>query len=253
MNPITAPAQTEPNISCWNGGDSFRSRWLDAFSVMLPGGEHFLNEAVKTWLEAERCNPGVPEALKQEAMRFMREEATHRRAHGLYNARMAQNAPQVMAHLTLRIDTFVGEMNCWRLPTRLAFAAGFEQLTTFFCQEMLRSGNCWLDPVQSTPQKRLWLWHAREEVAHHRVLADILSAAGVGNTRRMIAFAACALYLTWDWGVCFFSLCAHDIKTKQVSVSRLLFQAARFAVLGGPSLFRVFGRACVHWLVPARH
>ncbi len=236
----------------WNGGDAFRSRWLDAFSVMIPGGERFLTEAVQNWLESGHGHCDASETLKEEAMRFMREEAAHRRAHGLYNARTAQDAPEVMTRLERRIELVVDEMSGWSLPTRLAFASAFEQLTTFFCKEMLRPHNPWLTTVQSTPQKRLWLWHSHEEVAHHQVLADILKAAGVSNARRMAAFVACALYLSWDWGVCFVSLCAHDIKTKRVSPWRLQAQAGRFAVVGFPSLIRVTWAAWVHLVVPTR-
>lgn len=221
----------------WNSGDAFRSRLLDAFSLLLPEGEKFLCDAMKDWMVASEGDPNAPEPLRQEVRRFIREEVGHSRAHGLYNARMAGHSPAVRA-LEERMAAVMAGMGGLGLPTRIAFMAAFEQLTTLVSREVLREGSAWLG-AGDTPQRRLWVWHCQEELAHGQVAVDVLRVAGPGHARYVPVFIASAFFLACDLAVSCARLCWSDVRCGRVGAGRLIAQAAAFAVRALPSMGRI--------------
>lgn len=220
----------------WNDGDAFRSRLFDAISLMFPSGEQFLITAVSDWLDASPHGPPPPPRLQQEAQRFVREEAAHRRAHRLYNDRLAAHAPAV--RLEQRIAAAVQTMAARDLSTRIALAAGVEQLTAWLSFEVLRPRSAWLGQG-TAPQMQLWRWHAREEIDHRHVALDILKASGVTHGRRVLGFLAVVFYLSCDVGVSLAAICVADLRAQRVGAGRLAREAATFAVRALPGLVRL--------------
>jgi uncharacterized protein len=241
MNSTATATTTDHQIpfTWWNNDNAFRSRLLDAFSLMIPSGERFLVATVNDWLQTPACDRASAE-LQQEAQRFVREELSHQRAHRLYNDRMAATAP-VARQLEQRIDAAAEELTPWRLQTRIAYASAFENLTTILCTQMVRERNPWLAGRPSA-QKRLWLWHAHEEMAHHQVVTAVMRAAGVSHGLRITALLASAMFLISDLLYCLLRLCLADVRAKRVSAWRLAAQAAGFAVQAAPSLLRMAGQ-----------
>jgi uncharacterized protein len=267
MNVSASYAEDNHAALWWNDGNAFRSRLFDAVSLILPSGETFVGKTVSDWLQTASAESG----LRAEAARFLKEEASHQRAHRLYNERLAQQS-EVVKQLEQRIAAAVAEMAPWSLRTRIAYTAAFELLTNLLSKEVLRPNNVWIGqgtssriersgstsltaPITapgSTPQSRMWLWHCQEEIDHHDIPLNISQAAGVGHGWRVLALVCAALYLASDVVVCLGYLCASDVRAGRISAGRLLGQAAYFAVQALPSLVSM-AWGCVRYVVmPSR-
>lgn len=224
----------------WNDGNAWRTRIFDAISLMLPSGEQFVIDAIDGWLKASRLGASPPASppleLQQEAQRLVDEEWVHQRAHRRYNERLATHAPA--QRLERRIANAMAPMAQWDLPTRIAFAAAFEQLTTLLSAEVLRERSVWLGQGQA-PQLQLWRWHCREELAHGHVAHDVLTAMKLSRSRRALTFVASAAYIGWDLAVSLAVMCSADVRAGRVSGWRLAAQVAGFAVCVVPSVARM--------------
>lgn len=235
---ITSPTLAVDEIPglWWNNADAFRSRLFDAISLLLPSGEKFVITAVSDWLPTTPPLPRPPSELQREAQRFIREEIAHSRAHRLYNERLRAHAPA--ERLEQRVASALDTMAAWSLPTRIALASAFEQLTALLSAEVLRTPSVWLDEGE-TPQAKLWRWHCQEEIDHRHVVQDVMQVVGVSHARRVSAFLAAALYLCSDIAVILFVMFRCDVQARRISGWRLAAQAAAFAVRVLPSLMRM--------------
>ncbi|WCM87895.1 metal-dependent hydrolase [Acidovorax sp. NCPPB 3576] len=213
----------------------FRTRFFDALSLLLPSGEAFVIDAISDALQAHG-GQGLPSpALREEALRFVREEAAHQRAHRRYNERLAQSGVPVAA-LEGRVAAAVQELAGLPLPTRLALAEAFEHLTALLSAQVLE-GTAWLQG--NGREARMWRWHCEEEVGHRHVASDVARALGVGHARRIACLALAALYLGIDLSRLLAGLLWRDILSGQVRPLGLLGQAARFALRTAPGVGRI--------------
>jgi uncharacterized protein len=233
----------ENNHVWWNNNNAFNSRLLDAFSILIPEGERFLNQTISDWLSCTTTQTQQTQELKEQAKRFMHEEASHQRAHDLYNAKLAETAPQEVSHLTLRAVQEMKKISGMKLSTRIGLAAALEQLTAIFCKELLHKKSAWLSGPTTT-QKRLWQWHAGEEINHHQIMHSILLSADVNRVERLFTFTAATYYLANDMLTALVQLYRADLGAKRVSRSKFFTQALCLAVKSAPSMLRMSG----HWL-----
>ncbi|MCH8618859.1 metal-dependent hydrolase [Undibacterium sp. TS12] len=242
MNTSSNPAATGLHTLWWNDGDAFRSRLFDAISLLLPCGEHFVVTAVNDWLNTNSHSSCTPQ-LQYEVQRLVREEQTHSRAHRLYNERMATHAPA--QRLEQRIESAMQQMAVWTLPTRIAFAAAFEQLTVLLAEQVLRPHNVWLGQ-NDTQQTRLWQWHCQEEIEHRYVVQDVADAMKIGKRRCALIFLVAACYLFTDITFALASLLWTDIRAQRVGMVRVSLQAVSFTIRAIPSLLRMAGAGLRH-------
>jgi len=223
----------------WNG-DLFRTRFFDALSLLLPSGEAFVIDAISDALQVGDWSAAPATALREEALRFVREETAHQRAHRRYNERLAQSGVPVEA-LEGRVASAVQELAGLPLPMRLALAEAFEHLTALLSTQVL-TGTAWLQG--DGHEARLWRWHCQEEIGHRHVAFDVARALGVGHGRRMACLVLAALYLGIDLSRLMASLLWRDVKSGRVRGLGLLGQCARFALRTAPG----FGRIALGWV-----
>lgn len=155
----------------WNGGDDFRSAFFDALSMSFPLGEQFFIDAVRAGAQV------LPADAPAEVHAFIGQEATHRRIHALYNARLDRH----------------GYVNGWgpRIAARnqqlaaqtadprhaVAITAATEHFTAILAAYLLDHDDVALAGAE--PRLRtLWLWHASEELEHRSVAFDLYRALG---------------------------------------------------------------------------
>jgi uncharacterized protein len=231
---ILTPLQA--NTLWWNDGSALRSRLFDALSLMFPVGEQFFLDAAQDWLRSDDCVLAASPALILETQRFIREEASHQRAHRLYNTKLAAQLPVAEMEQGL-VDAMV-PMTRWPLARRLVFMAAFEHLTALLSHELLRSGNAWLTS-QDNYQARLWRWHCAEELAHHSVSVDILRTVPVSFGWRWVALTGSALYLLTDTLGFARRMCAHDVQAGRASWGGLVLQALGLLPYAVPSVLRM--------------
>ncbi|HYH21984.1 MAG TPA: metal-dependent hydrolase [Azospirillum sp.] len=214
----------------WLGGDAFRTQVFNALSMMFPVGEQYFIDSVREGL------PFVQDPeLREDARRFIAQEATHSSLHRAFNDRLAQrglrNRVEPIIRWRIRVTERMGVRH------KLAVTMAYEHFTATFGDVVLRYPE-WLAGA-SEPMRALWLWHAVEECEHRAIAFDVHRAAGGGYAGRIGWY----LYVTL--------LFAIDTTIQTVSNlhrSGTLFRPATW----GQGLRFLFGRGgLVHRTLPA--
>lgn len=179
----------------WNGGDAFRTRFLDALSVNFPEGERFFIDSVRAF-ETVVTDP----ALREDIRVFVRQEAEHGLVHDRFNETMRAQGVNVDRILkTLRGDAR-GAKQLFSAEMQLALTAAAEHMTATLAEGLLE-----LTPEMiegATPEMRaLFLWHSVEEIEHKCVAFDVLEKTGAGYAERVFAMVAVTAYLHLRVGI----------------------------------------------------
>lgn len=168
----------------WFGGDPFKTRYFDAFSVGVPSGERFFIECVRDYRDATD-----DEELREQMRIFILQEGQHSLVHREYNERLIRQGIAVAA-----IEAYLSVVWSFMrrfMPRRfgIALTAAFEHLTT------IASHGFFLSPeVYTSADQRvmaMYLWHGAEEIEHKSVAFDTMQkAAHVGYFLRVFAMMA---------------------------------------------------------------
>lgn len=153
----------------WLDQDPFKTRLLDALSLLFPDGERFFIRSVRHFRD-QITDP----ALQARVADFIYQEAQHGRQHELHNARLAaQGMPltEMLSEIRTRLNrlwTQVGPLGC------LALTCGAEHLTAVLGRAALTHPGFWegADPNMRT----LFHWHAIEELEHRDVAYDVMQS-----------------------------------------------------------------------------
>jgi uncharacterized protein len=226
---------TKPCI-WWNNQQALRTRVLDALSIIIPCGEQTLITVLQAWLQAQTHHT-CPPSLQSEVTHFIADETKHQRAHQLYNQNLAQHAP-VVWHLEQKIKASLSTFDHAPLAERVAIAAAIEHITSIFSHEILRDKNPWL-AVGTSKQRRMWVWHAREEIAHCHVTTQVLQTTPLKRFQYRLTLVACIVYIAIDMLICVKTLCASDIKNGRTNGWSLGFQCLGLGLKSLPSIVRM--------------
>ena len=156
----------------WNGGDAFRSAWLDALSLSFPVGEQFFIDSVRNGLKA------LPDAQRArfaaEVQGFIGQEATHRRIHALFNEQLQRQGH--VNTIEQRARRRIARMDGWDPRHAVAQTAAVEHFTAMLAHWLLATPEALegAEPRLAT----LWQWHAAEETEHRSVAFDVYRALG---------------------------------------------------------------------------
>ena len=156
----------------WCGGDAFRTAFFNALSMSFPVGEQFFIDAVR---EGVKDLPEVArERFRRQVTGFVGQEATHRRLHALFNARIESH----------------GLVNGWgpRAQKRrerldgadprhaVAATAAYEHFTAILSERLLGRPDDL--PTDDERLRTFWLWHAAEEYEHKSIAFDLYRLLG---------------------------------------------------------------------------
>jgi predicted metal-dependent hydrolase len=151
----------------WLDGDFHKTALIDGLSIFLPEGERYFIRSLKHY--AGKLGDAK---LKAEINGYAVQEAFHTREHEEYNralAKLGYDVEKMEAPVlkTLRSD---------KIPIfRLAVTCAIEHLTATLSTVTLRNPQ-FLENA-SPAYRRLWMWHALEELEHKAVALDVLAAA----------------------------------------------------------------------------
>jgi predicted metal-dependent hydrolase len=152
----------------WLGGDPIATAFFNALSASFPQGERFFMDAVR--LYRDRVDPGLGEQIQA----FIAQEAVHSREHLVFNNKVAAQGfdfGRIDLYLKRRFD--FGRT----LPplNRLCATIALEHFTAILAHAILSGG----DDLDGAPPelKRMWQWHAIEEIEHKAVAFDTFLAA----------------------------------------------------------------------------
>lgn len=232
-------ARTPDEAVIWNRTIP-RSRLFDALSLILPTGESFVIATIEEWQRvAGDC---ACDTLRAEVSRLIREERAHQRAHDRYNAALIDATPGA-APAAERATRIADEIAKYSLTMRLALVVAFEHLTIVLSREILAHPD--LLPDDDCAQSRMWRWHAREEIAHGHVAADVAAHHGIGRARTVLALGLAATFLSLDVLRCWCALCRCDLSSGFPSW-RLARDTGTFLVQGLPSFMRMMAGVLGH-------
>ena len=147
----------------WNGGDPIGTALYNALSATFPKGEAFFVESVKKFRD------GASPKLAEEIRAFVTQEVMHSREHIAFNRR-AHEAGYDLKPLEDRVDWRLSFLRSKPPIASLAATMALEHFTAILAHELLR------DPrhlAEADPEsRRLWQWHAIEEIEHKGVAYD---------------------------------------------------------------------------------
>lgn len=153
-----------PHARWWNGGDPIATAFYNALSITFPQGERFFMDSVRRYRER------VSGPLKLQVQGFIGQEALHTREHLAFNGQVAGHGYDVKA-MDARTKAML-DFARGRPPLfQLAVTVALEHFTAILANAIL-SDPRHLEHADSE-SRRLWMWHALEEVEHKGVANDV--------------------------------------------------------------------------------
>lgn len=152
----------------WLGGDPIATAFFNALSASFPQGERFFMDSVRPYRKA------VDPKLADQIAAFTTQEAVHSREHLVFN-----NSVAAQGYDFSRIDLYLKKRFDFgrKLPplNRLCATIALEHFTAILAHAILSGGD---DLAGAPPElKRMWHWHAIEEIEHKAVAFDTFLAA----------------------------------------------------------------------------
>ncbi len=147
----------------WLGGDAIASAWHNALSVTFPQGEAFFIETVR------RFRDSVPPALAEQIDAFVKQEVHHTREHVAFNRQVVDAGYETKA-MDDWIRDRLAESRAQHPVAQLCVTVALEHFTAIFAHQMLKHPS--LYDGASDEARRMWTWHAIEEIEHKAVAFD---------------------------------------------------------------------------------
>ncbi len=151
----------------WLDNDFHKTALIDGLSIFLPEGERYFIRSLKHYSGKLK-----DKHLAEEINGYAVQEAFHTREHEEYNRALVALGYDVVAmeepvKQTLRSD---------KIPVfRLAVTCAIEHLTATLSTVTLRHSEILENAAPA--YRRLWMWHALEELEHKAVALDVLAMA----------------------------------------------------------------------------
>lgn len=174
----------------WRGGDPGRTAFFNALSSTFPVGEKFFMTSVRHFRD------GTPKPLRGQIDDFLYQEAMHSREHMMFNRQAAQAGFDI-APLEARARRTIAFVQRRSPLQQLAATCALEHFTATLAHALLA------DPVHlgaaDDEARRLWRWHAAEEIEHKAVAYDIWlhAASGIGPLRGWLKRCVVMCVSTW--------------------------------------------------------
>ncbi len=155
----------------WFADDEMLSMVVDAFAVALPEGERFFIRSLKHFAA------DIPDDEIQAGIRgYAMQEAFHTREHEAYNAALRKLGYDVDA-MEDRAAKLIGNPRFGPV-LRLFSTCAIEQATYALSRFILKRPA--LMARAAPAYRRLWQWHALEEIEHSSVALQVLRRAPIG-------------------------------------------------------------------------
>lgn len=156
----------------WMDDSPFKSHFLNALSVTLPGCERFFIEAVSDY------------STDDEVREFVRQEACHSRAHGRYNSWL-DDIGLPAARLEAEQNRYWTWLRGFDVVWWLAITTAIEHITVVYCTVFLEHPE--LLECMHPHFREIWRWHSCEEMEHRAVTMDVWRRAGYSDWYRRVA------------------------------------------------------------------
>jgi hypothetical protein len=140
---------------------------FNAISFLFPLGEAFFCRSVAHYL------PRITDpVLREQAERFIHQEANHSREHARSNVALRQaNVLGAQLETVAKVLLWIAR-TIWPRATQLAITCALEHFTAMLASSLLTKRSLYkegTDPAFAA----MWLWHAAEEIEHKGVCHDV--------------------------------------------------------------------------------
>lgn len=151
----------------WFGGNVVATHVANGVNLLFPAGERFFVRSVNRYLD--RVDDPL---LRAQIKGFFGQEGRHAREHERVFEMLEEQGYEVKRFLRLYERIAYGFIERYAPPPlRLATTAACEHYTAILAEHALRDHM--LDDADPT-MRRLFLWHACEEIEHRSVAFDVL-------------------------------------------------------------------------------
>lgn len=178
-------APAEDLSASWCNCDPVTTSVMEAISFITPVAEKFFIVTV-----AEGISGRPDSELVARCSAFMREESSHSRWHGKFNASLLDYLDASPPGLAMVQSLLKAAKKHLSLANRLLLVAAMEHFNVVLSKGYLRREGGW--DFRSVSAKRLFARHAREELDHRSVVFDLWSGnpstGRVGRALTMLAF-----------------------------------------------------------------
>jgi uncharacterized protein len=161
----------------WFGGDAYITSMMNAFSLLFPPGERFFMDAVRTFRDQVKTP-----SLREQVRGFLGQEALHGREHRAFNLWLtrfgidSEGIAQSVADEIMRRRAGRGPLD------DLAVTCALEHFTALMAEMWLNEPE--LRAMVPEQLRKLWTWHALEELDHKAVAFDVYQEVGGDHARR---------------------------------------------------------------------
>lgn len=150
----------------WLAGDEGRTAMLNAISLSITSSETFFLEVLR------EVRPQVAdEILASQIDAFLVQEGAHRKEHTAYNKLLQDAGIDIEAYEQIR-QKRLAQVRSWALDVQLGIVAAAEFYTDIVAEAALEDES-FLEGAEPG-YRRVWEWHALEEVEHNSVSFDTL-------------------------------------------------------------------------------
>jgi len=234
-----------PEGRWWMGNDPVATAYYDVFSASFPQAERYFIECVRRWREQ------APSQLQRQIAGFIAQESMHSREHVTFNRAAVSNGYDLTP-----IDSLLKRRFDWARTldpvTQVGATAALEHFTTILAREAIGNPR----HLETAPGeiRRLWCWHAAEEIEHKAVAFDtFMLAAGsrspvVRWSLRVRIMAASTFYL-FDFML---RGMTELFRQDAIASGRTWIRFLKFAFISPGVIRRVLGRY-VLWYLPGFH
>ena len=147
----------------WHGGDPGRTAFFNALSSTFPVGEKFFMTSVRHYRD------GTPQPLRSQIDDFLYQESMHTREHVVFN-RQAEDVGYDIAPLEERARRTIAWVKRRSPIQQLAATCALEHFTATLAHDALANSQHLGGATDEA--RRLWSWHAIEEIEHKAVAFD---------------------------------------------------------------------------------
>ena len=175
----------------WCQGNPVKTHFFNALSTMFPQGEWYCIWSIKNY---EKLAPHEP--LKSNIQEFYAQEKNHAAIHKSFN--------RALAKLGYAVDPMVKKFDAKVARRRkklshlmsLAYTTALEHIAAVLSEANLRHETMFEGVEPSI--KRIWIWHAIEEVSHKSLAMEMFALAGGKYWQRSLAMILVSLDFWWE-------------------------------------------------------
>lgn len=180
---------------CWFAGSVLSTHTANGLNLLFPEGERYFIRSVRRFEEVARRDP----ELWERASGFMAQEVRHGLEHKRFFATLEAQGFALSGFLELFEDRFFPWLEGTLSPELLlAGTVALEHYTAALGEVVLTTS---LLEGADKDVGDLLRWHAAEEIEHKSVAFDVLEAAGIPYTSRMLGFTLATLGLFGWWAL----------------------------------------------------